>query len=1314
MTKKSILKRLTKTLMVSGLAAILSVSGIVSYPAFAEGNSGGSDEIEIQGEYVPGEAIICIQPERADEKKIAARSAGLFSAAPEVESGFLMDVSKAAGAFSEEDPENVKLQGAENEKTVLKLVRSDDLSTEELIKLYSDKPGVVFAEPNYIRRIAGENLPVLGKSDPDEEEIPDFTKDQYAFGAGPGGIDVPDWNNDKTKTNADGVVVAVMDSGVDYDNPDIAPVMWHGGNIPALTALGGGEYGINTGYEMYKFFQENGESDCNNLTDKNDPKDFNGHGTHCAGIIAAAWNDFGVSGAANGAKIMAVKHDINDKGESWVSTNIEGYNYINAARLAGVNVRVVNCSFGGPGDVLAEVYCTRELGENGIVTVFSSGNDESDLDVTSDTFSALGIPSKIQVNSINEVGNLSGFSNYGKRFTHIMAPGEGIISTVPNTMKFVYPNSKKTRAVSDNEGTRLYEDYSSDDTVFKYEADDKNGTKIKIENGELKISGTDINTDDDEITDETVAEGGTNRSVTFTLTANKPLPSLPEGKKYSLIIRRRIKDKGTWYLIAYVKTKKGTWGRPGLTRSVLNTTQGESYPLDKTLGGEEVDLDNLAIRFVLYKKTEDEIPALQELGIDELWITDHNGYSFNFDSGTSMAAPAVVGEVAILSKAFPDDSAGKLAARVLAGARKDTKFSGLCITEGTANVRNSLNEDKYTPVVNDITADKDGLHVRGFFFGEKEKTEVTLEQGNSTFSTSDGSLNIKKIDDKGEEILLSIPEKLERLTKTNLTVTNLDKGTSFSRILTLNDPDNVLLKSGSIYDRIPIPEEVLSDLEKTYFADAFSFKGALYFLGSKEDNEVEPPKFVVWRVKDGKWKKPDSPLSPSGHPTTYDEKMVYSDSEKPQKVVFYDENGGKEIIDTKLEQSSGMDLYYDGKDLLLIDFEEDEEKEYVSRVYRLDPMTGKVTKIGDLENIYPFIVNVVHEERKGQPNRIYVVGKGYVRNGETIEPSDFVCERFTVDNFKPELLNDAAPEDAEFSLDGEVWQGFAVKDGIYLVGGKTIKENENGTREIAADNFFLSFSDPDGGFKSVDRCISKSDLFWATGVAGYNKAYFLSVGKEGMILSCADMETQPHYGDSRIERYSYPDSPLHRTTGEDIEKISEENAKYAAFDPKVNTTVVANTKADVKKAFSSLPEYDEKAKHRYKSDKKKIASVNKKGILSAKKRGEVNITCEQKVKGGSWQKIGEELHLYIQQPEMKKKETVTLDSTGLNAYDFLSKTSFSPTRWKSTKEKVATVDEKTGKITIHKAGKTYIIAEYDEGKNGSKKKYKTKLIVKKK
>ena len=145
------------------------------------------------------------------------------------------------------------------------------------------------------------------------------------------------------------------------------------------------------------------------------------------------------------------------------------------------------------------------------------------------------------------------------------------------------------------------------------------------------------------------------------------------------------------------------------------------------------------------------------------------------------------------------------------------------------------------------------------------------------------------------------------------------------------------------------------------------------------------------------------------------------------------------------------------------------------------------------------------------------------------------------------------------------------------------------------------------------------------------------------------------------------------------------------------------------KNLNSDSKYISSARHRYVVDDKLVAVVTRKGILKPKKNGEVNISLEQKVKGGSWEKVGSPVHLYVQLPEMKEKVSAVVGEN-ISAYSFLSHTTYSPTQWISTNKKVATVDE-NGNVTIHKTGSAKIVAVYGEGKNSSRKKYATIIKV---
>ncbi len=197
--------------------------------------------------------------------------------------------------------------------------------------------------------------------------------------------------------------------------------------------------------------------------------------------------------------------------------------------------------------------------------------------------------------------------------------------------------------------------------------------------------------------------------------------------------------------------------------------------------------------------------------------------------------------------------------------------------------------------------------------------------------------------------------------------------------------------------------------------------------------------------------------------------------------------------------------------------------------------------------------------------------------------------------------------------------------------------------------------------------------------------------------------------------YADPFSDAHRTDGYDVGELAADAAPYE-FDVFRSSTAIGAVPVKITQKFRSyvsMNEFDPFANHRFTSDNKKIAIVDKKGYLKPKKRGRVNIYLEQKTDDGGWIQIGNPIEIFVQVPEMKKKVFV---STGeeIFAHTFISRTTFAPNKWISTKPSVATVDEKTGKITPISSGTTKIIAVYgnpDNRKYNSKKKYKTTLKV---
>lgn len=424
------------------------------------------------GDYIDGEVIVSYVD--TDDMNLSSRQENkidrVLGDAQEI---ITLDSVSLADVTVDESLLTKKVQKNEEVDKTLAVISSETKSTQEMISEIEKLPNVNYAEPNYIFAACevateeGEGIsateetaeteegatestePVdgtAGGADEDKNKdeninaiiptpesaeikaaIGNFTSYQWAFNNLSYGMNIPDWNN-PSNTNAGGTVVAVLDTGVDYYHEDLKGVMWKDGlKYSGLTGIGGGEYGA----DYY-----NGDSN---------PMDDNNHGTHCAGIIAAQWNEIGVSGAANGSRIMAVKAG-NSDGLSYAAI-LDGYRYIIKAKELGVNVVAINNSWGGGAagtHGLSDLI--TEAGEKGIVSVFASANDGKDCDVpyrfpldNDSYFSGYYIcyyfkdnPYVITVNSIQSDGNLSYFSNFGLESTDLGAPGSAIFSTVRN------------------------------------------------------------------------------------------------------------------------------------------------------------------------------------------------------------------------------------------------------------------------------------------------------------------------------------------------------------------------------------------------------------------------------------------------------------------------------------------------------------------------------------------------------------------------------------------------------------------------------------------------------------------------------------------------------------------------------------------------------------------------------------------------------------------------------------------------------------------------------------------------------------------
>lgn len=219
----------------------------------------------------------------------------------------------------------------------------------------------------------------------------------------------------RTKGSED-VVVAVLDTGVDYTHRDLVVNMWQ--RPESLPAYVDDELG--TVNDLHGF---------NAIDNQRDPMDDNGHGTHCAGIVGAEGdNQEGVTGINWAVSIMPLKF-LGKSGSGSTKDAIEAINYAIERKKSGVNLRVISASWGSTAYSKALEVAIRKAGENGILFVAAAGNASTNNDKAPHYPSNYDLPNVVSVAALDRNDNLASFSNYGAKTVHVAAPGREIMST---------------------------------------------------------------------------------------------------------------------------------------------------------------------------------------------------------------------------------------------------------------------------------------------------------------------------------------------------------------------------------------------------------------------------------------------------------------------------------------------------------------------------------------------------------------------------------------------------------------------------------------------------------------------------------------------------------------------------------------------------------------------------------------------------------------------------------------------------------------------------------------------------------------------
>ncbi|MGH9944188.1 MAG: S8 family peptidase [Pyrinomonadaceae bacterium] len=313
----------------------------------------------------------------------------------------------------------------------------DGFSAEEVAAQYRRQPEVLYAEPNYeinLSPVADEEFQAaegyVGNDDDDEPPVimgrrpnDQMFGEQWALqntgqreGKSQADISaVLAW--EKTQ-GSDKIVVAVLDTGVDYNHNDLKGNMW---TRPAGVAPYEDE-------DLGAFDDRYGFDAADN---DGDPMDDNGHGTHCAGIVGAEGdNSEGIAGVNWKVEIMPLKF-LGRGGSGTTKDAIESINYAIDRKRAGVNLRIISASWGSTMYSRALEDAIRRAGEEGIIFIAAAGNASVNNDRRPHYPSSYKLPNVVAVAALNRRDTLASFSNYGAQGVHLAAPGAEILSTWP-------------------------------------------------------------------------------------------------------------------------------------------------------------------------------------------------------------------------------------------------------------------------------------------------------------------------------------------------------------------------------------------------------------------------------------------------------------------------------------------------------------------------------------------------------------------------------------------------------------------------------------------------------------------------------------------------------------------------------------------------------------------------------------------------------------------------------------------------------------------------------------------------------------------
>lgn len=575
-----------------------------------------------QGTYREGDAIITI----AAPRKTELTEEGTLSS----DRGITVDEAWDFGEAEVLGANAEQKEYLQDKDFYIVKASSDSYTTEELLSKLDSREYVISVEPNYYQEKREVNDAMYGL--------------QWSLDGGnteSEGMHYSELDQEKIPASDSGdPVVAVVDTGIDYTHEDLADRMWKNPYPDDLK----GTYGYDFG------------------DDDDDPADEDGHGTHCAGIIAASVNNgTGIAGISTRAKLMALK--IFNGDEATNESIINAFYYIYEAQQLGVNIAAVNCSWGGgqSGSVMSSLI--NKIGEAGAVFVFAAGNDNvnHDTEKTKECPYDISSPYVVRVGASDTGDQKACYSDYGASTVDLFAPGSQILSAV--SYDTFYP--ALLSASERDEACAYYssfDDSSVPDSSLYYTT----ATGLNVDG--IQYSGEDMMGD----------TGSGSLSVQFSAShQNMPrFPGFPGNQaRGELNIYLDVTDLGlsssASYYVAYDMGETYSdglvWSHNSYLRSAdsFYTSNGHRY-----------------LRLVSLNTSSSATVYFDNVSVSAEDLSGDFMCKYSVYSGTSMAAPAVSAAVAVLSALDAEEGAEKRIEKLYSCVRKTDAVSGYCVTGG--------------------------------------------------------------------------------------------------------------------------------------------------------------------------------------------------------------------------------------------------------------------------------------------------------------------------------------------------------------------------------------------------------------------------------------------------------------------------------------------------------------------------------------------------------------------------------------------------------------------------------------------------------